>query len=270
MTESSTDDKVTPDDVRALGLPLWARLAVVGVAVFALGGAAFVVIKTWGASDAPAKSAAVPAPTVFPAGPPLIPMPASLSSIDLPATASATEGPDMERLVDDVRKDLEARIDSLRALWTPAIDDLADTQRRLNKLEQAQQATDAQPASATAHVAEIAALRKAIETLTGEMDVLVGEMEVLGRNAANIHKLARQNARALKPKRTSPAQLPFTAQAIDWWGDQASLVVRAGDDTRFLATGQTLAGWQLSEIDRSGGRAVFERNGRRVNLAVPR
>ncbi|MGB5650796.1 MAG: hypothetical protein WBM59_12010 [Sedimenticolaceae bacterium] len=190
-------------------------------------------------------------------------MPASLSSIDLPATASATDGPDLERLVDDVRKDLEARIDSLRALSTPAIDDFADTQRRLNKLEQAQQATDAQPASATAHVAEIAALRKAIETLTGEM-------EVLGRNAANTHKLAGQNARALKPKKMSPVQLPFTAQAIDWWGDQASLVVRVGDDTRFLATGQTLAGWRLSEIDRSGGRAVFERNGRRVNLAVPR
>ena len=39
MTESSTDDNVTPDVYRALGLSLWARLAVVGVAVFALGGA---------------------------------------------------------------------------------------------------------------------------------------------------------------------------------------------------------------------------------------
>ena len=68
--------------------------------------------------------------------------------------------------------------------------------------------------SATAHVAEIAALHKAIQTLTVRW-MCGGEMEVLGRNAANTDKLARQNARALKPKKTSPCRLPFTRRGPD-------------------------------------------------------
>ncbi len=196
----------------------------------------------------------------MPVGNPLSASPEAITKSTIPpfSMPQALDGR-LARIEDDLELALADRKRLQETLSTIS----RDLQARMNELETALSAQSTKLADLPPPANNAGEVLSTIEARLKQLDTKLARLD---RRSQDNWKQLHGEAGA----RRRGASLPFSVTAIDWWDDQLSVAVRSGAQARFLAPGDSVAGWRLVSADPATGQARFIRNGREASAQVVR